>query len=706
MSKKLVIVESPAKAKKIQSLLGSDYVVTATVGHFRDLPVREIGVAAPDFRPQYVVSDDKASVVSKLKKLTKESSMVYLATDLDREGEAISWHLEQVLKPKNFKRMKFNAVTKKALLEAIQNAGDIDYKLVAAQEGRRVLDRLIGYIVSPLLTKMANSPISLSAGRVQSSALLLVVEQERDIAGFVAVDHYKLKVHFPNPAGGTWSAQWLHKPLQQLFNVEKTALFTDQATTQSLASMVEQQPAFMVVKIEGKETKTKPPAAFTTSTLQQAASVKLGFSVDQTMSNAQKLFEAGLITYHRTDSPNLDPEPIEDIRQWLTANGYGVPDQPNKWESKENAQEAHEAIRPTVISDRMPSELSAGTDMAKLYELIWERAIASQMQPAVYFATQALLISQVKVRDEHLQFLAKGRQLISPGWRALTQVDATEEKADDGDDQDEAPTTDLPPLVEGQQLTCNKVEPITSTTKPPPRFTEASLVKALEAAGVGRPSTYGSIIKTLFSKGYIEKKDRKILPLPLGKFVIELLHGRFSFVDLEFTRIIEAGLDKVASGQTNYKTVVTYQYNILEQEVRNVTSDTSISEASAAASSELFGHLAECPVCSKGRLSKKGTSGSFFYACTNYPECTATCRAKGKGKDMEPDLDTIRTKDSSTGEKPELVLSDENCPKCGKKKLALRAGGRGPFWGCTGYPRCKATFEDDNGKPLLEKTNA
>ncbi|MFG9008231.1 DNA topoisomerase, partial [Pseudomonas aeruginosa] len=561
-------------------------------------------------------------------------------------------------------------------------------------------------IVSPLLTKMANSPISLSAGRVQSSALLLVVEQERDIAGFVAVDHYKLKVHFPNPAGGTWSAQWLHKPLQQLFNVEKTALFTDQATTKSLASMVEQQPAFMVVKIEGKETKTKPPAAFTTSTLQQAASVKLGFSVDQTMSNAQKLFEAGFITYHRTDSPNLDPEPIEDIRQWLTANGYGVPDQPNKWESKENAQEAHEAIRPTVISDRMPSELSAGTDMAKLYEIIWERAIASQMQPAVYVATQALLISQVKVRDEHLQFLAKGRQLISPGWRALTQDDATEEKADDGDDQDEAPTTDLPPLAEGQQLTCNKVEPITSTTKPPPRFTEASLVKALEAAGVGRPSTYGSIIKTLFSKGYIEKKDRKILPLPLGKFVIELLHGRFSFVDLEFTRIIEAGLDKVASGQTNYKTVVTYQYNILEQEVRKVTSDTSISDASAAASNELFGHLAECPVCSKGRLSKKGNSGSFFYACSNYPECTATCRAKGKGKDMEPDLDTIRTKDSSTGEKPELVLSDENCPKCRKKKLALRTGGRGPFWGCTGYPRCKATYEDDNGKPVLEKANA
>ncbi|NWC83874.1 type I DNA topoisomerase [Pseudomonas putida] len=703
MSKTLLIVESATKAKKIQSFLGSDYVVAASVGHIRDLPKREIGVQAPDFKPHYVVNEDKAKTVSRLRSLVKQAAMVYLATDLDREGEAIAWHLEQVLKPRTFKRIKFNAVTKKSILEAIQNASDIDYKLVAAQEGRRVLDRLIGYTVSPLLTNLANSPAPLSAGRVQSTALLLVVQQEKAINSFQPTDHYKLKVHFPNPAGGTWSATWLHKPFQESFGVEKTDIFTDQATIQSIAGFIQQQPAFLIYSVEGKERQRKPPAAFTTSTLQQAASVKLGFSVDTTMSSAQKLFEAGLITYHRTDSQNLDAEPVEDIRQWLLANGFEVPNTPNIWESKESAQEAHEAIRPTVIADRAPSELSEGTEMAKLYKLIWERAVASQMPAATYFVTQALLLSQVKARDQNLQFLAKGRQLLSPGWLRLTADDATEEK-DESADQDESEAAALPHLDQGQQLTFSRIEPIATTTKPPSRFTQASLVKALEAAGVGRPSTYGAIIKTLFGKAYMAEKSRKIMALPLGIFVIELLHGRFSFVDLEFTKVIESGLDKIASGQTNFKTVVTYQYNILEQEVIRVKGDTAAIESSAVASTELFGHLIECPVCQKGRLRRKGSSGSHFWGCTNYPECTATCREiKAKGKDPEPDLDTIRTKETEPADKPQQVLSNENCPKCKKNKLLQRTGSRGPFWGCTGYPKCKATYPDDNGQPLLQK---
>lgn len=707
MSKILLIVESPSKAKKIQGLLGSEYKVVGSAGHIRDLPAREIGVQAPDFRPQYEVYPAKAALVSSLKKHVKEASMVYLATDLDREGEAIAWHLEQVLKPKNFKRIRFNAITKKVILEAIQNAGGIDYQLVAAQEGRRVLDRLIGYLVSPLLTSLANSPVPLSAGRVQSSALLLVVTRERAIASFVPTDYYKLKVSFPLPGGGSWSAEWLHKPLQELFQVEKTDIFTDQGTVQSIAGMIQQQPLFMVYQIEGKERQRKPPAAFTTSTLQQAASVKLGFSVDTTMKNAQLLFEAGVITYHRTDAQNLDPEPVAEIREWLQANGFEVPEQPHRWESKEGAQEAHEAIRPTVISDRMPSELSEGTDMAKLYQLIWQRAIASQMQPATYFVSQALLLSQVKVREQHLQFLAKGKRLLSPGWLALTGEDATEEPGDDADDPDKAELGDLPQLDEGQQVSCNKVEPITSSTKPPARFTEASLVKALEAAGVGRPATYASIINTLFTRTYIVAQSRKIMALPLGTFVIDLLHGRFSFVDLAFTKLIEGGLDKVAAGQTNFKTVVSYQYNILEQEIGKVKADASVHESSTAASNELFGHLVECPICQKGRLRKKGNKGSPFWGCTNYPECTATCRdLKVKGKESEPDLDSIRTRDTDAANKTEQVLSNENCPKCKKNKLALRPGSRGAFWGCTGYPKCKATFQDDNGQPVLEKAQA
>ncbi len=649
-------------------------MVAASVGHIRDLPKREIGVQAPDFKPQYVINDDKIQTVNKLKKLVKESTMVYIATDLDREGEAIAWHLEQVLKPRTYNRVKFNAATKKSITEAIKNAGDIDYKLVAAQEGRRVLDRLIGYVVSPLLTTLAKSPVPLSAGRVQSSALLLVVHRERQITGFIPVEHFKLKVSFPNQTGGSWSAMWLHKPLQETFGVEKTDIFTDHATVQSISDMVKQQPIFMIYRVDGKEKQRKPPAAFTTSTLQQAASVKLGFSVNTTMNIAQKLFDGGLITYIRTDSKNLDPEPVEEIRQWLT-----------------------------VIADRMPSELSEGTEMAKLYKLIWERTVASQMQPAVYFSTQALLLSQVKVREQHLQFLAKGRRLLSPGWLALTSDDATEEKSEDSDDQDESELDELPPLTEGQQLTCNKVEQSSSTTKPPPRYTEASLVKALEAAGIGRPSTYGAIIQTLFTKSYVGAQSRKIIALPLGCFVIDLLHGRFSFVELEFTRIIEGGLDKIAAGQTNFKTVVTYQYNILEQEVSRVKADTAVLETSASANTELFGHLVECPICKKGRLRRKGSSGSFFWGCTNYPECTATCRdIKAKGRDPEPDLETIRTKDSADSNKPERVLSEVNCPKCNKNKLALRDGSRGTFWGCTGYPKCKATFADESGKPVLE----
>ncbi|KSQ21552.1 DNA topoisomerase I [Pseudomonas aeruginosa] len=703
MSKTLVIVESPAKAKKIQALLGPEFKLAASVGHFRDLPRNAMGVSAPDFRPEYVIDEGKLKIVKSLKALVKEASMVYLATDLDREGEAIAWHLKEELRPKNYKRMTFNAVTKKVLMEAMASAGDINYQLVAAQEGRRVLDRIIGYTVSPLLTQLANSPVSLSAGRVQSSALLLIVRQERAISSFVAEDHYKIKVHFPHASGGSWTAQWQHKPLQQLFGAEKTNIFTDQATTQKIAAMVQQQPAFMVLKIDGKKTYTKPPAAFTTATLQQAASVKLGFSVDRTMSAAQNLFTQGAITYHRTDSENLDPEPVEAIRDWLQNNGFAVPDEPNTWKAKAGAQEAHEGIRPTVIEDRATSEFPAGSDEAKLYELIWERAVASQMEPACYFSTQVLLASQVKVRDEHLQFLAKGRQLLSPGWKALTQEDATEEKQDDGEEpEDDGSTNDMPALTEGQQLTCSKVEPITATTKPPARFTEASLVKALEAAGVGRPSTYGSIIKTLYAKGYTELTGKKkIVPLALGMHVIDILHGRFSFVDLEFTRIMEGGLDKIAAGQTTYKTVVSYQHTILMREIEKLEGDSALTEAASAASNELFGHLVECPVCSKGRLTKKGTKGSFFYSCSAYPQCTATCRAKGKGKDIEPDLDTIRTKDSSSGSAAEQVLSEENCPKCKKKKLALRTGTRGPFWSCSGYPKCKASYNDDNGKPVL-----
>ena len=375
----LVIVESPNKIKKIQKFLGDSFKVSASVGHFRDLPLRRMGVEAPNFVPDYEVSEDKKKVVSNLKKLIQQANMVYLATDLDREGEAIAWHLREVLKPKKYRRIKFNEITKKALTEAISKAGDIDMMLVAAQEARRVLDRIVGYTVSPLLTELSGAGVNLSAGRVQSAALLLLVEREQAITSFVSVDHYKLKVSFPWPGKqAVWTAEWQHKALQAAMGVEQTDLFTHAAYLQSLADAIKGQPAFMVYKLESREEDRKAPAPFTTSTLQQAASVKLGMDVDQTMKKAQALFEAGLITYHRTDSPNLSEESAQEIRAWLTGKGHAVPAARNTWASKADAQEAHEAIRPTAI-DITPSDFAPDSDEMKLYKLIWLRAVASHL---------------------------------------------------------------------------------------------------------------------------------------------------------------------------------------------------------------------------------------------------------------------------------------------------------------------------------------
>lgn len=699
----LVIVESPNKIKKVQAYLGDNYKVAASVGHFRDLPLRRMGVEAPNFVPEYEVSEEKKKVVANLKKLIQKADIVYLATDLDREGEAIAWHLREVLRPKKYRRIKFNEITKKALTEAIAKAGDIDMLLVAAQEARRVLDRIVGYTVSPLLTEISGAAVNLSAGRVQSAALLLLVDREQAITSFVSVDHYKLKVSFPWPGKqAVWSAEWQHKALQAAMGVEQTEMFTSAPYLQSLAQAIKAQPAFMVYRIESREEDRRAPAPFTTSTLQQAASVMLGMEVDQTMKKAQALFEAGLITYHRTDSPNLAEESAEEIRTWLTGQGHAVPQKRNMWASKADAQEAHEAIRPTAVGIT-PTDFAPDSDEMKLYKLIWLRAVASQMVPARYHATKALLLSAVKVKDHNLQFLAKGRVLLSPGWLALTPDDAVEEKDDESKEEDDDKS--LPELQEQARLQCCEVTPVTTATKPPPRLTDASLTKLLESMGIGRPSTFASIVATLYKREYIRKEGRKLFATALGIGVISILRGRFSFINYDFTKMIEGALDQIATGKASYLAVVGYQHQVLTSEVEKIKADPIVTAAVAEQKAEMFGEQITCPVCKEGTLRRRSTASGAFWGCTAYPACTASCNdVKARGKLPAPDLTSIRTKDSSTDNgapKPAPVISEEHCPKCKKKHMSLRQGTKGPFWGCLGYPKCKGTAPDDNGKPLI-----
>lgn len=698
----LIIVESPNKTKKIESYLGSGYKVMASVGHIRDLPDDEMGVEPPSFRPKYVASKRSQPVIARLRKAAQEADQVLLATDPDREGEAIAWHLLDSLRLKSYKRVKFNSITKDAIKQAINNPGEIDMALVAAQEARRVLDRLVGYTVSPLLKTMTGGVTAMSAGRVQTPAVLMVVLAERAIAGFKPIDHYKLKAVFPWPGkqGTTWSASWQHKPLQKALGLDETEHFTDKAFVTQVAGALQQQNQFMIYKVDRKETFRKPPSPFSTSLLQQVANTKLGLGVDETMAAAQSLFDHGLITYHRTDSLNLEEGASEEIRQWLRCNGFDVPDVRNTWNSKEGAQEAHEAIRPTDVSNKQPSEFPADSHAGKLYRLIWERAVASQMEPAKYFSTTAILVSALKVQGQNLQFIARGRTLLSEGWLKLTPERPGED--DDGNEKDEADDegseSALPELQEGARVSCLKGDAITATTKPPARLTIASLVRELERHGIGRPSTFASIIKIIIDRGYIEVKAKKVFATPLGVKVADLLSAKFSFASLDFTRIMEGGLDKIAAGQTSYLTVVKYQHEILSREVEAV--NATLDHATiAAARKEAFGDLTDCPACGKGSLVRRKGSSGHYWSCTAYPACTASCNdLSGRGKEPEPDLTTIRTKDTSAP----VIESAEDCPKCGKHKLRQRKGTNGLFWSCGGFPRCKASFNDQDGKPDLE----
>jgi DNA topoisomerase-1 len=519
---KIIIVESPNKCKKIESYLGSGWIVKASVGHVRDLPEHEFGVDLESFRPTYVLTDSGKKVIGSLKKLVAQAEEVYIATDPDREGEAIGWHVKTALGIKEYKRVVFHEITKGGVLKSLRAPRKLDMNLVRAQEARRILDRLVGYSVSPCLSKAYQRPMS--AGRVQSPAVHLVVARELAIRQFKSEPYLEVYLQFLD--GKTpWKAKW---NWDQYVNEDETVmpeLWTDRVSADQAAAI----RSVVVKSVESREVSRRPPPPFITSTLIQAVSVVLKMDSAEAMQVAQKLFEHGLITYHRTDNPNLSDEGVGMMRSWMIDNGLAgyIADPPNKWKAKEDAQEAHEAIRPTD-----PAVEGVDLDDPRLnqvYELIWKRAMACQMRSARYLQTQIQLADQKEV----FAFSAQGRSLLFAGWLKLADKDFTSEPEAEGDEPE---TQILPHMGAGQVLNPVQGEVLEKQTRPPARYTEASLVKKMESEGIGRPATYASIMKNIKQRGYVDVKLRKFWASDLGISLIDTLKTRFTFVELDYTR--------------------------------------------------------------------------------------------------------------------------------------------------------------------------
>lgn len=551
MAGKLLIIESPNKKKKLLSILGAGWKVEASVGHIRDLPANPkegIGVDMTTFRPAYEISDGKASVVANLRRCAKDADEVYLATDPDREGEAIAWHIKETLGLKSYKRVTFNEITAAAVKAAIANPRQIDNYLVAAQEARRILDRLVGYTVSPWLTKRRGK--GLSAGRVQTPALRLVVERCREIKNFKPLDHFTVRLLFANG----WHADWHFKSLVP--NGQQTNYWLDR----SVAEKAAQVRQLVVKEYQEGPGKKSPPAPFTTSTLQQAASAKLRFSTKTTMDVAQKLFAAGHITYHRTDSPNLSVEACEEARLLAKKEGWPIPDAPRKFPVKSNAQEAHEAIRPTHFEDRAPALDSE--EEKKLYELIWIRAVASQLSDALFAIRQAVL------EGGGFQYVARGQRLTFPGWMVLLSKDDTKEDQDGS--EEERMNNPVPALQIGQALTATDGKVNACRTEPPKAYTEAQLVKKLESEGVGRPSTYASIIENIKGRKYVVIEKNRLVSTQVGELIIDELANNFQFANVDYTRGVEQMLDEVAGGKQALRPVLEVLNRHLEAELKKL----------------------------------------------------------------------------------------------------------------------------------------
>lgn len=604
MCAKLLILESPGKVKKVQEILGPGWKVAASVGHVRDLPVKEMGVAAPDFKPQYIPTDRGKDVLSRLAGMVKNAEEVFLATDPDREGEAIAWHLQDALKLKDAKRVTYTEITETAIRAALPTPRSIDMALVAAQEGRRVLDRFCGYMVSGPLSNAAGE--KLSAGRVQSPAVRLVVDREKEIKAFSSTTHYGAELTFENVDNITdgWKAALLVKPWLE----EGQEYLRDKSLAEKAAAL----RALDVLDCKESESRTAPPAPFTTSTMQQAANSSLKFTPKQTMQLAQRLYEQGTITYMRTDSPNLSQEAIQAIRAYCETKGWPLVETPRKWKSKEGAQEAHEAIRPTHIEIEEAGEIA---NEKALYRLIRLRSLASQLEDAVY-AVRTLQLG-ADVDGKQALFEAKGRTLLSQGWKVLAdQEGGPDEGAEEGEKE---PLNPVPAMKPGTKATALTGTVTTKKTKPASRFTEASLIRELEKRGIGRPSTYAAIIDTISSRKYVTTEKRFLVPTPLGEKIVSGLCGHFSFIEYDFTRTMEQSLDDIAEGKADYRAVIASAHDQLSREVQEFAKAT--------------GRV--CEKCGKPvvhrvkKTGKDGKGGYNFWGCTGWPECRETGKNNG-----------------------------------------------------------------------------
>jgi DNA topoisomerase-1 len=672
MPKALVIVESPAKAKTINKYLGKEYVVKASLGHIKDLPKRDLAVDVDHgFEPRYEVIEGKKKLIADLKQTARKVQEVYLAADPDREGEAICYHLQEELGDKKngprFYRVMFNEITKKAVQKAFEKPGQVNIDLVDAQQARRVLDRLVGYKISPLLWDKVRR--GLSAGRVQTVALRLVVEREREIRTFLKKEYWTIDVDLAGKKPPLLTARLIRQ------NDETPEIGAKEAADGIVTHL--EGADYVVRSVGTREKKRNPVAPFITSTLQQESSRKLRFSVKRTMMLAQRLYEGvvigkegavGLITYMRTDSTRVSDDAVSDARHYI-AERYGqefVPDSPNIYKSKKDAQDAHEAIRPTSMAFAPEIvEKYLAEDEMKLYRLVWNRFVACQMMPALFDQTTIDVAAKGKNGADYL-FRATGSVLKFEGF-----LKAYQEGKDQADEEDEELRHRLPAVAEGESLRFRAIKPEQHFTEPPPRYNEATLVKRLEADGVGRPSTYASILSTIQEREYVAKEGGRFVPSELGMVVTDLLLESFDDIfDVNYTARMEEELDEIEEGKLDWRAAMAEFYERFDRDLKHAEEHmTNIKRMEKPTD-------LTCEKCGKPLVIKWGKHGSFI-ACTGYPECTYT-------RELTVDLPDVDKADLSE------QADEEYCENCGRP-MVLKKGRFGTFYACSGYPDCKTT---------------
>jgi DNA topoisomerase I len=726
MAKALVVVESPAKAKTINKYLGRNYKVIASMGHVRDLPKSKLGVdIEDDFEPSYEVIASRKKVLKELKDAAKGSDDIFIATDPDREGEAIGWHLAEELgaaNKKKIRRLMFNEITKKGVLSALEHPTAINKQMVDAQQARRVLDRLVGYKISPLLWDKVRR--GLSAGRVQSVALKLVVDREREIEKFVPEEYWNVTARLAGPVPPEFDAKLLKRGAN-------TIKVTNQAEADAILNDLK-RATWTVASVATKERKKSAVPPFITSKLQQAAR----FPVKKTMMIAQQLYEGieipgegsvGLITYMRTDSTRVSDQALTEVREYIGTKFGGdyVPEKPNLYRAKADAQDAHEAIRPTFMQyDPETVRAHLAPDQYYLYRLIWNRFVASQMPPATFDETT------VDIEAADYTFRVKGSVPKFAGWMAVYNQEIEVRTEGPGPDaasaEDEEGTGVLPPLSEGDVLDLKELKPEQKFTQPPPRYSEATLVKALEENGIGRPSTYASIISVIQARDYVNKIQARFKPTILGMMLVEkLLSPAFDdILDVNYTRELEEDLDKIEEGSSNYEKTLASFYKKFVKDLKRAEKEMLNLKEGYPPDPAI-----DCDKCGKPMVIKAGKFG-LFLACSGYPECENTREletpepgAEGEGLEEAcencgkpmvvkrgrfgqflactgyPECKTTRkiitTKQGMTAAKPDQIL-DEKCPKC-ESNLVLKQGRFGEFTACSNYPTCKYVKQKSTG---------